>query len=508
MLDGGALHVRRAPGRLKALESVLAERPLGGSVGIGHTRWATHGRPSEENAHPHTDCGGSLVVVHNGILENYLELKERLQAEGHAFRSDTDTEVLAHLVEHHLARAGNLERAVRLALGEVRGSYAIGVVATAAPDRLVVAKQGAGSVVVGLGEGETFVASDIPAILAHTRDVVILEDDELAVVTALGAEITTIGGRAVSRAPVRITWDPVMAEKGGYRHFMLKEIYEQPRAITDTFRGRLDLEGGDVLLPELNLDEAAVRAIQRVVLVACGTSWHAAMLARTMIERLAGITAEVDLASEFRYRDAVIGPDTLVVAISQSGETADTIGAVKAARLKGCPVVAITNVVGSALARESTGLLQMHAGPEIGVASTKAFSTMIVAGYLLAVWIGRQRGALTPEETKKCLHDLVEIPRLVEQTLALDGSHRRAGPAAQQRPRLPLPRAWPSVSHRPGGGPEAQGDLLHPRRGVRGRRDEAWSHRSHRRSATGGGAGAARLLLRAHARQHGRGPRP
>ena len=422
VLDGGVLHVRRAPGRLKALESVLAERQLGGSVGIGHTRWATHGRPSEENAHPHTDCRGSLVVVHNGILENYLELKERLQAEGHAFLSDTDTEVLAHLIEHHLARAGSLERAVRLALGEVRGSYAIGVVATASPDRLVVAKQGAGSVVVGLGKGETFVASDIPAILAHTRNVVILEDDELAVVTAAGADITTIDGRAVSRAPVRITWDPVMAEKGGYRHFMLKEIYEQPRAITDTFRGRLDLEAGDVRLPELNLDEAATRAIQRVVLVACGTSWHAAMLARAMIERLAGITAEVDLASEFRYRDAIIGPDTLVVAISQSGETADTIGAVRAARLKGSPVVAITNVVGSALARESTGLLQMHAGPEIGVASTKAFSTMIVAGYLLAVWLGRQRGALTPEETKKCLHDLVEIPRLVEQTLELDGA--------------------------------------------------------------------------------------
>jgi glucosamine--fructose-6-phosphate aminotransferase (isomerizing) len=422
VLEDGVLQLRRAPGRLQALENVLSEQPMDGSIGIGHTRWATHGRPSEENAHPHTDCGGSLVVVHNGILENYLELKERLQAEGHTFRSETDTEVLAHLVEHYLTRDPRLEGAVRLALGEVRGSYAIGVVAASAPDRLVVAKQGAGSVVVGRGEGEMFVASDIPAILSHTRDVIILEDDELAVVTAGGVELTTLDRRPVSREPVRIAWDPIMAEKGGYRHFMLKEIYEQPRALADTFRGRLDLEAGDVMLPELNLDAAGAQAIRRVVLVACGTSWHAAMLGRTMIERLAGIPAEVDLASEFRYRDAIVGPDTLVVAISQSGETADTIGAVKAARLKGCPVVAITNVVGSALARESTGLLQMHAGPEIGVASTKAFSTMIVAGYLLAVWLGRRRGALTPEEAKKRLHDLVEVPRLVEQTLELDGA--------------------------------------------------------------------------------------
>ena len=421
VLEDGVLHVRRAAGRLHALESLLGEEPLGGSLGIGHTRWATHGRPSEENAHPHTDCRGSLVVVHNGILENYLDLKERLQAEGHTFRSETDTEVLAHLVERALTRDNRLDGAVRLALGEVRGSYAIGVVAAVAPDRLVVAKRGAGSVVVGRGEGEMFVASDIPAILAHTREVIILEDDELAVVTAGGVEVTTLDRRPVARAAVRIAWDPVMAEKGGYRHFMLKEIYEQPRAISDTFSGRLDLENGDVLLPELNLDTAAAQAIRRVVLVACGTSWHAAMLGRSMIEQLAGVPAEVDLASEFRYRDAIVGPETLVVAISQSGETADTIGAVKAARLKGCSVLAITNVVGSALARESVGLLQMHAGPEIGVASTKAFSTMIVAGYLLALWLGRRRGALTPEETKKRLHDLVEIPRLVEQTLALDG---------------------------------------------------------------------------------------
>ena len=420
VLDRGGLQVRRAVGRIKALETTLRDKPVTGTIGIGHTRWATHGRPSEENAHPHTDCSGGLVVVHNGILENYLEIKERLRAAGHTFRSQTDTEVLAHLVEHHLKETGRLEAAVRAALHEVTGSYAIGVVSSAAPDRLVAAKQGAGSVVVGLGRGEMFIASDIPAILSHTRDVVILEDHDMAVVTAQGVELTTIDGDPVQREPVKILWDPIMAEKGGYRHFMLKEIYEQPRAIADTFRGRIAPETGSIVLPDVSLDPSTVKAIQRVVLVACGTAWHAATLTRMMIERLAGIPAEVDLASEFRYRDAIVGPETLVIAVSQSGETADTIGAVKAARQKGCPILAVTNVVGSALAREATGVLQMHAGPEIGVASTKAFSTMIVAGYLLGLWLGRQRGALTAEDVRKHIQDLVEIPRLVEKTLELD----------------------------------------------------------------------------------------
>ncbi len=421
VLHQGTLHVRRAAARIKMLEGVLGERPLTGALGIGHTRWATHGRPSEENAHPHTDCDGTLVVVHNGIIENYLEIKERLLAAGHQFKSETDTEVIAHLIEHHLRATGRLDRAVKAALSEVTGSYAVGVISTAAPDRLVAAKQGAGSVVVGLGQGEMFVASDIPAILAHTRDVVVLEDNEVAVVAADSVELSTLQGEPVRRAPVRILWDPIMAEKGGYRHFMLKEMHEQPRAITDTFRGRIAPETGNVVLPDVNLAPDAVRAVERVVLVACGTAFHAAMLGRSMIERLAGIPAEVDLGSEFRYRDALVGPETLVIAISQSGETADTLGAVKAARLKGCPILAVTNVVGSALAREATGILYMHAGPEIGVASTKAFSTMIVATYLLALWLGRQRGAMTAEDVKKRIHDLVEIPRLVEKTLELDG---------------------------------------------------------------------------------------
>jgi glucosamine--fructose-6-phosphate aminotransferase (isomerizing) len=422
VLSEGELQVRRAAGRIKCLEGVLRERPATGSLGIGHTRWATHGRPSEENAHPHTDCTGALVVVHNGILENYLELKERLVAEGHAFRSETDTEVLAHLVEHHLKSTGRLEAAVKRSLGEVKGSYAIGVVAVSAPDRLVTAKHGAGSVVIGLGRGEMFVASDIPAILTHTRDVVILEDNEVAVVTTGGVELSTLDGDPVQREPVRILWDPIMAEKGGYRHFMLKEIYEQPRAITDTFRGRIAPETGHIVLPDVDLDHATVQALQRVVIVACGTSFHAGMLGRTMIEQFARIPVEIDLGSEFRYRDAVVGPETLIVAISQSGETADTLGAVKAARLKGCPILAITNVVGSALAREATGVLYTHAGPEIGVASSKTFSATVVAAYLLGLWLGRQRGAITAEDVRKRIQDLVEIPRLVETTLELDAS--------------------------------------------------------------------------------------
>ena len=422
ILERGALHVRRAAGRIKLLEGVLRERPVSGRLGIGHTRWATHGRPSEDNAHPHTDCAGQLVVVHNGILENYLEIKSRLVGEGHQFRSETDTEVLAHLIEHHLKGTGRLESAVKRALGEVRGSYALAVVSTAAPDRLVAAKQGAGSVVVGLGRGEMFIASDIPAILSHTRDVVILEDNDVAVITAQGVDVSTVEGDPVARAPVRILWDPIMAEKGGYRHFMLKEIYEQPRAVTDTFRGRIAPETGSVVLPDVNLDPSTVRALQRVVIVACGTSYHAAMIGRTMIEQLARMPVETDLGSEFRYRDAVIGPETLIVAISQSGETADTLGAVKEAKLKGCPILAVTNVVGSALAREATGTLYTHAGPEIGVASTKAFTTQIVALYLLSLWLGRQRDAITRPDVTKRIQDLVEVPRLIEATLELDSA--------------------------------------------------------------------------------------
>src|SRR5215470_14250505 len=396
VVTDGVLQVRRSAGRLRNLEAVLRERPLDGPLGIGHTRWATHGRPSEENAHPHTDCTGSIVVVHNGILENYLPIKTRLQAEGHLFKSETDTEVLAHLVEHHWAEAGGLAEAVRRALQEVRGAYAVGVVSDREPEALVAAKTGAGGVVVGLGENEYFVASDVPAILAHTRDVLILEDGEMAVVTRQGVRLLTLAGRPVARAVTHINWDPIMAEKGGYRHFMLKEIYEQPRAITDTFRGRISPETGDCHLPDLGLTADDLRGFDRVVLAACGTSYHAALLGRLYLERLAGIAADTDIGSEFRYRDPVVGANTLVVAISQSGETADTLGAVRTARAKGAPVVAISNVVGSAIAREAHGVVYTHAGPEIGVASTKTFTATLTALYLLALHLGRIRGAVTP----------------------------------------------------------------------------------------------------------------
>ncbi len=418
VLSDGVLQVRRSAGRLRNLEGILRDRPLDGPLGIGHTRWATHGRPSEENAHPHTDCTGSIVVVHNGILENYLPIKQRLQGGGHTFKSETDTEVLAHLVESCWPAAGSMAEAVRTALAEVRGAYAIGVVSDRQPDALVVAKAGAGGVVIGLGDGEYFVASDIPAILSHTRDVIVLEDEEMAVVTREGVRLSTLAGRPVERPVTRITWDPIMAEKGGYRHFMLKEIYEQPRAVTDTFRGRISPETGDCYLPDLNLTPDELRAFNRVVLIACGTSHHAALLGRLLVERLAGMPAETDIGSEFRYRDPLVGPDTLVVAISQSGETADTLGAVCTAKAKGAPVVAISNVVGSALAREAHGVVYTHAGPEIGVASTKTFTATVTALDLLALHLGRVRGTLSAAEGRARLQELLEVPRQIEAALA------------------------------------------------------------------------------------------
>jgi len=416
------LQIRRAAGRIKILEGILRERPIDGPIGLGHTRWATHGRPTDENAHPHTDGSGELVVVHNGIIENYLPIKERLQAEGHVFKSETDTEVIAHLIERYLKDVPRLDEAVRRALRELRGSYAIVVLHRRMPDRLVAAKLGAGSVVVGLGENETFLASDIPAILSHTRDVVVLEDGDVAIITRAGVEITDLDGAPVQRTPSRILWDPIMAEKGGYRHFMLKEIFEQPRAAADTMRGRVQLEGGTVVLPDVQLDPDVVAGIQRVILVACGTSYHAAIVGRFMMERLTGIASEVDIGSEFRYRDAVVGPETLIIALSQSGETADTLGAVKAARAKGAPIVGITNVVGSALSREATGTLYTHAGPEIGVASSKTFTATLVACYLLALWLGRRRGALLAEDGRKHIQGLLELPRLMEQTLEMENA--------------------------------------------------------------------------------------
>jgi glucosamine--fructose-6-phosphate aminotransferase (isomerizing) len=422
VLGAEGLQVRRAAGRLKGLEGLVRERPVAGSIGVGHTRWATHGRPTDENAHPHTDGSGNLVVVHNGIIENYLPIKERLVAEGHVFTSETDTEVIAHLIERHLQDTPRLDEATRRALRELRGSYAIVVLAKSAPDRLVAAKHGAGSVVVGLGAGETFLASDIPALLAHTRDMVILEDEDVAVVMRHGVEVTKLDGAPAERTPTRILWDPILAEKGGYRHFMLKEIYEQPRAAADTLRGRVSPESGSVVLPDINLDPDVTSALTRIVLLACGTSYHAAIVGRFLMERISGLPAEVDVASEWRYRNAPVGPDTLVIAMSQSGETADTLGAVKVARAKGAPIVGITNVIGSALARGSTGVIYTPAGPEIGVASSKTFTATIMAAYLLALWLGRRRETLTADAGRKHVQGLLELPRLIEKTLELDAS--------------------------------------------------------------------------------------
>ncbi len=419
VLNAEGLDIRRSPGKIRKLEALLQDRPLEGQLGLGHTRWATHGRPSEGNAHPHIDCTGGILIVHNGILENYLALKEWLAGEGHEFTSETDTEVIAHLVEKYAPSAGTLEGAVQRALREVRGAYALAVIADWAPDRIVAAKHGPGSVVIGAGDGEAFLASDIPAILPYTRDVIILEDDEMAVITRDGVQLVTRDDEPICRGYVRIDWDPEAAEKAGYPHFMLKEIHEQPRAAADTVRGRYDLEAGDVIFPECRLDASTLAAVQRVVLVACGTSYHAALVARTLIERLSGVPAEVDIASEFRYREPLVGPETLVVAVSQSGETADTLGALKVAKLRAAPTLAITNVVGSALSREASGVLYTHAGPEIGVCSTKTFVTTVIAGYLLAIRLGRARGFLSADDGRKRLDDLLEVPRTMERALQL-----------------------------------------------------------------------------------------
>ena len=420
VLDGGRLTIHRRPGKIADLAALLEREPATGGIGLGHTRWATHGAPSESNSHPHADCSGSLAVVHNGIIENYLPLKQRLLQAGHVFRSQTDTEVIAHLLEERLAEAHDLVEAVRCTLRELRGAYALGVLSTAAPDRLIVAKHGAGSVVVGLSQEGTLLASDIPAILAHTRDVVILEDGELAVLTATGVELSTLAGEPVHRASTRITWDAAHAQKGGYPHFMLKEIHEQPQAVTDTFRGRVVEETGAVVLPDLGLTSEEIRAFRRVVLVACGTSYNAALAGRFMLEELAGLPAEVDISSEFRYRSLFLGPDTLVIAISQSGETADTLGAAKAATALGAPVLAITNVVGSALSRESRATVYTHAGPEIGVASTKTFTSTVTVCYLLALALGRERQYLSPTDGRKRIEDLLEIPRLITGAISLN----------------------------------------------------------------------------------------
>ncbi|MBV9264679.1 MAG: glutamine--fructose-6-phosphate transaminase (isomerizing) [Acidobacteriaceae bacterium] len=411
------LEVRRASGKLRNLEEAIRTKPVQGLYGIGHTRWATHGRPTEENAHPHRDCTGQIVVVHNGIVENYLALRKQLAAEGHSFKTETDTEVIAHLVEKYLN--GNLETAVRRALKEITGVFAISVISSSDPNKIVAARSGP-PVVVGLGDKEFFVASDVPAILAHTRDMFFLDDGDVAVLTPSGVKLTDFDGKTVHRPVSRILWDPVMAEKGGYKHFMLKEIFEQPRAIRDTMLGRVGLESGRIFLDEVTISEAEFRQFQQVKIVACGTSWHAGLAGKFIIERLARLPVEVDYGSEFRYRDPIIQPNTLTIVISQSGETADTLAAQREAKSKGSKTLAICNVVGSMITREAAGSLLTHAGPEIGVASTKAFTSQITALVILGMYLGQVRGTLSHEQSIALVEELAQIPGKLEQVLAQD----------------------------------------------------------------------------------------
>src|SRR5690606_16672797 len=427
----GTVHVRRSPGKLSKLEEVLGREPVDGEFGIGHTRWATHGRPSEENAHPHRDRSGRIVVVHNGIVENYLELRQELTAQGHRFCTETDTEVVAHLVEREW-RDDGLAAAVRRALTRLRGLFALVLIAADDPGTIVAARNGP-PVVIGMGEDEYFVASDIPAILAHTREIAFLDDQEMAVVTRDGVAFTDFAGAAREKTPQHVAWDPVMAEKAGYRHFMLEAIFEQPLAVRETIIGRTAAETGRVFLEEMRLGAEVLAGVERAVILACGTSWHAGLVGKFLIEQIARVPVEVDYGSEFRYRRPIVDGRTLAVAITQSGETADTLGALREATRLGARSVAICNVVGSMVTREAEGTIYTHAGPEIGVASTKAFTTQLVALHLLALAIGQARGT-TPEELSRALvRELDQLPIRIEEALQVNDAIEELSASIQNR---------------------------------------------------------------------------
>ena len=415
--EGHDLEIRRAEGKLRNLEEVIRLSPLDGTYGIGHTRWATHGRPTEENAHPHRDCTGRVVVVHNGIIENYLQLKERLRKTDHEFVTETDTEIIAHLIEEYLKEEGDFEKSVRRAMLDLKGIFALSIINADQPDMIIAVRQGP-PVVIGLGNGEFFVASDIPPILQHTRDVFFLGDGEMAIINKEAVRVTDFEANSVQPAIQRITWDPIMAEKGGFKHFMLKEIYEQPRSVRDTVQGRISLDTGKVFLDEMkNITEDDFKRFTSIKIAACGTSWHAGLAGKYMIEQLARVPVDVDYASEFRYRDPVVDDNSLLLVISQSGETADTIAALREARERGAKVLAICNVQGSMIVREADGTILTHAGPEIGVASTKAFTAQMVALYLLGLYLGGLRGALSPEEARHHAQQLAELPVKLEHLL-------------------------------------------------------------------------------------------
>ncbi len=415
--DGHDLEIRRAEGKLRNLEETIRLSPIDGTYGIGHTRWATHGRPTEENAHPHRDCTGRVVVVHNGIIENYIQLKEQLRKTDHRFVTETDTEIIAHLIEEYLKKDQSFEQAVRSTVGELRGIFALSIINADEPDTIIAVRQGP-PVVIGLGDREFFVASDIPPILQHTRDVFFLGDGEIAVINKDAVRVIDFEGNSVQPSIRRITWDPIMAEKGGFKHFMLKEIYEQPRSVRDTVQGRISLDSGQVFLDEFsNITEADFKRFTSIKIAACGTSWHAGLAGKYMIEQLARVPVDVDYASEFRYRNPVMGENDLLLVISHSGETADTIAALREAKELGAKVLAICNVQGSMIVREADGTILTHAGPEIGVASTKAFTGQMIALYLLGLYLGQIRGALSEEEARFHAQELAELPVKLEHLL-------------------------------------------------------------------------------------------
>src|SRR5579859_1259990 len=421
--NGDGLQVRRAEGKLRNLEEVIRLKPLNGTYGIGHTRWATHGRPSEENAHPHRDCTGRVVVVHNGIVENYLSLKKRLIEEGHKFTTETDTEVIAHLIEVALKTNNgtrpSLEEAVRKTVKQLSGVFALVVITADDANKIVAARNGPPAV-VGLGDKEYFVASDVPAILHHTRDIFFLADGDMAIVTPEGVQLTDFEGKPVARKVQHVTWDPIQAEKGGFKHFMLKEIYEQPRAVRDTTLGRISQDSGKVFLEEMQIAEEEFRKASKVNIAACGTSWHAGLAGKFMIERFARVPVEVDYASEYRYRDPITGPDAITILITQSGETADTIAAQREAKAKGSKTLAICNVVGAMIAREASGTIYTHAGPEIGVASTKAFTAQLTALFLFSLFLAQKRNQLSEAQSIKLVQELTKLPGKLESILNHD----------------------------------------------------------------------------------------
>jgi glucosamine--fructose-6-phosphate aminotransferase (isomerizing) len=418
VIQDGEITIRRDKGKLTNLAELLDSEPMTGQIGMGHTRWATHGRPSQINAHPHIDCTGQVVVIQNGIVENYRVLRQELKAEGHHFKSETDTETIVHLVERFLAQEYDLEASVRLALQQIEGAHAVVVMSSHEPDRMVAARLGnAGGVTVGLGEGEMFIASDIPAILEHTQQMIHLESGEMAVVTADGARFVTLDGRPVQKEAYTIPWDPVSAVKGEYRHFMQKEIYEQAEALAHTISGRVDFETNQVLLEEMNLDAGQAKALEKIIIVACGTSAYAGLVGKFLIEALARMPVEVDYGSEFRYRDPLIDERTAVLVITQSGETVDTLAAMEEARAKGALLWSIVNVLGSQAHRLSDGAILMHAGPEIGVASTKAFTASLADLYLLGLYLAQCRDSITPDEMRTLLDDLLALPKLAGDVL-------------------------------------------------------------------------------------------